>query len=153
MKNRLSELPDCFKKNLSRIVVTDTDLLSAKANEVLSDLKGSYLEQLKKDIPIMEDLLKKAHLVPLKERFDLIRNRFFVKVHDMKGQGATFGYPLLSFLGAYACDYVRDKETITLSDVKVLERIFKDIRLVFSESLLGDGGQKGEKIRKRWRTP
>lgn len=42
----------------------------------------------------------------LDDNIDLTK-QIFRLVHDIKGQGLTFGYPLLSRIGASLCDFIR----------------------------------------------
>ena len=67
----------------------------------------------------------------------------------MKGQGSVFGYPLLTELGAYACELLRHKKEITDEDLSVLEQVIKDTELVLNDDLMGLGGQAGADIRAR----
>ena len=67
----------------------------------------------------------------------------------MKGQGSTFGYPLLTEVGAYACDFLRNKKEITDADLTVLKQVVKDAETVLAEDLMGTGGQIGADIRER----
>lgn len=143
------DVPDFFRENAEKDRQTETDILAQKANQAISGLKEQYLEQTKEDVRIMKDLLLKAQKAEQQKRFKFIREDFFIKVHDMKGQGSTFGYPLLTEIGAYACDFLRYKQEITDADLTVLKQIVKDAETVLEEDLMGTGGQIGADIRER----
>ena len=130
-------------------VMTDAIAFANKAKEALAGLAGMYREQLDRDIPAMQDFLKKARKVTAEERYHLIRDEFFVKVHDMKGQGATFDYPLLTDLGQYTCDFLRNKSEVTVQDLDVLDKLMSDMEKVYQDRVTGLGGVFGEKIRVR----
>lgn len=141
------EVPDFFRENAEKDNKTEAEILAQKANQAISGLVGQYLEQTENDVRIMKDLLQKAKNVSGKKRFTLIREEFFVKVHDMKGQGSVFGYPLLTELGAYACDFLRNKKEITDTDLDILAQVVKDADLILRDDLMGMGGQIGADIR------
>lgn len=142
-------VPDFFRENAEKDNKTEADILAQKASQAISGLKKQYLEQTKEDVRIMKDLLLKAQKAKQQERFKFIREDFFIKVHDMKGQGSTFGYPLLTEIGAYACDLLRYKQEITDADLTVLKQVVKDAETVLEEDLMGTGGQIGADIRER----
>lgn len=145
----LNDMPDFFQKNKEKEIQTETEILAAKAAEAIADLTDTYLAQVEQDIMVMRALLKQALHANPAGRFHAIRDDFFVKVHDLKGQGATFGYPLLTDLGAWTCDYLRQKKEITDKDLQVLTRVLDDIETVFQKRLINDGGDMGQQIHQR----
>jgi len=141
------DIPDLFKKNTEAEPIIEANVMAQKAANAISGLTQQYLDQVKADVILMKDLLKRAEKAKEKERFHLIRDEFFLKVHDMKGQGSTFGYPLLTEVGAYACNYLRKKKEITLDDLQILARIIVDVEQILEENLTGLGGLAGSEIR------
>ena len=142
-----NDVPLIFQRK--QPVQTDADILSDKVAQALADLTVSYVIQVKKDIQIMQDLLKKAEVASPQKKVELIQGDFFVKMHDLKGQGATFGYPLLTRIGAVVCDFIRDKKNLSLLDINFLKQYVDDAELIVRENLTGDGGDRGAAIRKR----
>lgn len=145
--NDYKNVPDFFRENAEKDNKTEAEILAQKANQAISGLVGQYLEQTTNDVRVMKELLEKAKKASAKKRFALVREDFFVKVHDMKGQGSVFGYPLLTELGAYACDFLRNKKEITDADLDILVQVVKDADLVLQDDLTGMGGQAGADIR------
>ena len=142
------QLPDFFKKR-EKVFQTDAEILAARAAEALAGLADTYRSQLDQDIQIMRDLLDRAADLTPVNRMPPIRTDFFGKMHDLKGQGTTFGYPLLTDLGGYTCDYLRHKTEITDFDLTVLTRVLNDVECIFRDSLTGEGGSVGADIRRR----
>ena len=143
-------VPDFFRENAEKDQKTETEILEQKARQALDGLTGLYLEQINTDVVIMKELLQKAKKASDKKRLNIIREDFFLKVHDMKGQGTTFGYPLLSDLGKVACDYLRHKTEVSLADLDYLSLLVADIQTVLDKKLVGKGGRLGTEIKKRW---
>lgn len=142
-----NEVPLIFQRKKS--TKTDAELLSDKASQVLAELSQDYILQVKKDIMVMHDLLNRAETVSPQKRGELIQNDFFLKMHDLKGQGSTFGYPLLTEIGAAVCDLLRHKKGFSGLDITLLKRYVNDADRVIQENLTGDGGPKGAEIRNR----
>ena len=142
------EVPEIFKKGILTNE-TEADRLARKVREALSDLVDDYLVQAQQDFSVMQDLLSQAYKAPADKRFHLIRDDFFVKMHDLKGQGTTFGYPLLTEVGAFACDYLRNKKEIVIADLDLLKDLLSDMDLILKNKLTDSGGSKGKAIRDR----
>ena len=140
------EMPLIFQREKNR--KTEADMLSDKAKAALADLTEDYVIQVKQDIQITQDLLKQAEMASPQKKFNLIRENFFVKMHDLKGQGATFGYPLLTDIGAVVCDFLRDRKNFSLLDISFLKQYVDDAEIVVQENLTGDGGAQGKIIKK-----
>ena len=147
------EVPAFFRKNIGKDIPTEAEIMSNKASQAISSLTGQYVDQAKADLQVMKKLLSQARKATPGKRFRMIREDFFMKVHDMKGQGSTFGYPLLTEVGGYACDYLRNKSEITQEDLGVLDRLVADIERVLSDDLTGMGGLAGSEIRTHLEKP
>ncbi len=147
---KYTSIPDFFRKYIGGKPETGTEILSVEAGKVISELSKDYFIQVQKDITDMADILKKARRAKQKKRFQLVREDFFLHAHDMKGQGTTFGYPLLSDLGKVACDYLRHKTEVSVTDLDYLSLLVVDIQTILDKKLSGKGGCLGTEIKKRW---
>lgn len=70
----------------------------------------------------------------------------FVIAHDLRGQGSTFDYPLVTRIGSSLCTFT---EQLDSSDDKALEVIGVHIgalHAVVSNAVRGDGGAVGKEI-------
>ena len=141
------EVPLIFQKN--RFRRTDAEILSDKVSVALADLTESYIVQVKKDIQTMYDLLRQAETAAPQKKNALIQEGFFTKMHDLKGQGATFGYPLLTDIGRVVCDFLRNKKGFSGLDITSLKQYVDDANHIIQENLTGDGGAWGKALKKR----
>jgi len=67
-----------------------------------------------------------------------IRDVFRV-VHDIKGQGTTFGYPSVTEIAAILCDFMREgKITMSPKQIQVIKLHLGAIRLVLDQKLKGE---------------
>ena len=143
------KLPELFQQNGKSHPTMESEILSAKAAEALADLGGMYREQVAGDIEMMAALLEQAKSADSDERLNQIRGDFFDKMHDLKGQGRTFGYPLLTDLGAFACDFLRHKTAVTDEDLALLDRVLADVRIVHQNQMVGEKPKKSQAIYRR----
>ncbi len=67
-----------------------------------------------------------------------IRDVFRV-VHDIKGQGTTFGYPSVTEIASILCDFMREgKIAITPKQAQVIKLHLGALRLVLDQKLKGE---------------
>ncbi len=82
--------PNPLRKVLRRVSENDFDDPVARAEKALADLSGEF----KNWMAIEADRLSAAHAAILSDGFDnATREELFRAAHDIKGDGATFGFP------------------------------------------------------------
>lgn len=117
----------------------------ARAEAALAGLSGRYLDWATADSVRLRDCLDEA----LKPGADLaaLLPRLFTISHDMKGQAATFGYPLVSELGNRLCRLIEESGPTPAPDVLArAARLAEGMARVIAERLEGDGGELGRNL-------
>lgn len=71
---------------------------------------------------------------------------FYRYAHDMKGQGGTFGYPLLTHIGEILCRLTADRRDVGESDLRILRSHLDAARHIMVQRLDGDGGDEGDRL-------
>jgi hypothetical protein len=66
--------------------------------------------------------------------------------HDMKGQGGTFGYPLITTVADSLYGFTYSREEITDSQVELVKAHLDAMRAVIRGRVSGSGGEIGEKL-------
>lgn len=73
-------------------------------------------------------------------------NTLFNIVHDLRGGGGNFGYPLITRIGSMLCRYLESRPTVSMAEVEVLRSLVDAMRAVTHNRLKGDGGQVGQEL-------
>ncbi|MDD3669206.1 MAG: hypothetical protein PHX68_02895 [Alphaproteobacteria bacterium] len=118
--------------------------LLEKANAVLFDMAGQYPQTALRALDRADAVLASPR-VPAAA----IRDDFFPIVHNIKGQGATFGYPLMTEVGAFLCAYIRARKKFNTQDVALFRRYVAEMRAIAGRRLTGDGGAFGAGLRRK----
>ena len=115
------------------------------AEAAVAALADSFLEWIGEDIGRAKQALAAASNRPGDNQTH-IRTIFGV-MHNVKGQGGSFGYDLLTSVGGSVCNYLR-VETASASDkqLKVIAAHFAAIDFVLEHNLRGDGGEVGDQL-------
>ncbi|MGN1063253.1 MAG: hypothetical protein ACI4QM_02905 [Alphaproteobacteria bacterium] len=150
-----TDLPEIFQKNAA-----DTDQKQAytpssvekQASDLIFEMSKKYPDWALSDVANLKRLLNDARSLTGTVRERLIREDLYRTAHDMKGQGATFGYPLITDVAAHLCAYIKKAtcfEWLQLSDI---QKDITDLEHILSHKLSGDGGETGLSIRQRLQT-
>ena len=71
---------------------------------------------------------------------------FKLLAHELRGQGGTFGCPLINTLGKMLCDATRRCCCEDNSGVKAFKAHVDSMRAVNRDKISGDGGQWGREL-------
>jgi len=66
--------------------------------------------------------------------------------HDIKGQGGSFGYDLMTAIGNELCRLIEKADKIGAGEVAAVKIHIDALKLVIAEDLKGTGGKEGEKM-------
>ncbi len=93
----------------------------ARAEAVIASLAGQYLAAAAADLARLKAAADSLKADPVGRGSHL--DRLFHISHDMKGQGATFGYPLVTTIGNRLCRFIETRrETLGTAGVAVVLR-------------------------------
>ncbi len=137
--------PDTLSGKVSKGGPGAVDLAAIeRAESVIASMAGDYLSWVE------DDLLKiaKAQKNLKENRGDAehLIDRIFQIAHDMKGQGGSFGYDLMTILGNDLCRFLEDKKTASDIDVEVIDLYINTMQIVISKRMSGDGGPEGNQV-------
>jgi chemotaxis protein histidine kinase CheA len=124
--------------------VIDLDLLE-KAQDVLDSMGDDYLEWVKTDLVKIEYSYEDLVEATEDEKREEFLKEVFSTAHDMKGQGGTFGYDLVTQVANHLCRLIeRINASISIKMQNEAIRIHIDaLQLIFKNELSGDGGESG----------
>ena len=117
-----------------------------KAMDVLADLAKEYETWVLSDLQHLNDVFVKAQSVEGIERAKLIQSDLFRIAHDIKGQGATFDYDLMTQVGNHLCRYIEKKSSYGEKELDDIETHICALNQIIKGHLKGDGGEMGQKL-------
>lgn len=123
----------------------DLDTLK-RAEAVITDMTDNYVEWAVKDLAKIHQALENLK-AEKKDRKDAL-SQIFQLSHDMKGQGGSFGYTLMTILGGNLCDFVDKLENAGSAEIEVIQLHINAMGLVIAKEMKGDGGETGAQLLK-----
>lgn len=115
----------------------------ARAEAALQALSHHYLDWAEADLALLRAALAEVLAQP-DQPAPLAR--LLTIAHDMKGQAATFGYPLITGIGESLCRLINETPTPDAATLARLIGMVEAITEVLNHRLEGDGGAKGRDI-------
>lgn len=115
-----------------------------RAESVIAGMADSYLDWVEDDL--VKIAKAQAELKAHKDDPAEYMDRVFQIAHDMKGQGGSFGYDLMTILGNDLCRFIEGKEKVSGVDLEVIDLYIGTMQVVISKRISGDGGAEGNKV-------
>ncbi len=139
--------PDTLKKKVKTggPGAVDLDTLN-RAEAVIADMTDNYVEGAANDLAKIHQALEDLK-AEKKDHKDALA-RIFQLSHDMKGQGGSFGYSLMTILGGNLCTFVEYLEDAGPAEVEVVRLHIDAMDLVIAKQMKGDGGTEGAQLLK-----
>jgi len=115
-----------------------------RAEAAIQKMAADYLEWVEGDLAKLEKGLAGLSVgaPDAGQRLDDV----YRTAHDIKGQGGSFGYHLMTEVGALMCRYIEKLDGLTAEDVELLNLCSRSMRAVIAGRLSGDGGQAGRMV-------
>jgi hypothetical protein len=123
----------------------DLDVLE-KAEQVIASLSTSYLEWVEEDLRKVQKLVEQIEAAAPEAVPPLLSDLYTV-AHDIKGQGGSFNYHLMTAIGKYLCRFIEAIQTAPQASHWPVLRVHVDaLRLIIAEKMEGDGGAEGDRM-------
>jgi hypothetical protein len=121
---------------------SDQDAAVAAAESAIAALAEKYVVWVRDDLTAARAAFAKAGET-LPDNSEAI-GEIFAVCHNIKGQGSSFGYQLMTNIGGSLCDYIRDCEPTSEAGLKVIEAHLAALEFVIDREIKGDGGDAGQ---------
>ena len=123
------------------------------ANDALEKLSAQYRDWALNDVAQMREAI--AQVEPARAKGDNEAERAAIyKIYDIghnaKGQGASFGYDLVTKIGASLCALLADAETATPELIAAAAAHAEAMDTVLNENLKGLQGERGVMLLRRF---
>ncbi|MGD8325762.1 MAG: Hpt domain-containing protein [Sphingomonadales bacterium] len=113
----------------------------AKAQKIFDDMAADYPNFVMGLIKELEDLFRR-YLDEPKARIETVE-RMTAIAHDMKGQGGTFGYPLITEIADGLNKLLRSEVDLNDIHLEVIKAHIDAMAIVMRDKISGDGGEIG----------
>lgn len=130
----------------------DDDIPDAvrEAEAAVAALAANFTEWMRADLDSAHAALAEAKQ-SLPENAGPVRQIHEI-CHNIKGQGGSFGYDLITQVGESLCDYIHDAGSVSERKLKVVEAHLTAIKFILDRDIQGDGGPVGAQLQAKLQT-
>lgn len=114
----------------------------ARAQAAVAELGDQYLSWVSADLARLEDCLNGIDDPPAPAQ---LRAAFEV-AHVIKGQGGTFGYPLVTGIANLLCRYLERARQGAPYRAEIAGACQKSLQRIVADRITGDGGELGAAV-------
>jgi chemotaxis protein histidine kinase CheA len=107
-------------------------------------MSGDYPDWASRDVEKLDALV--AAITPGESTKGENVNQAFRMAHDMRGQGGSFGYPLMTRLSSSFCRFTEKMDKMDQGGIDILKTHVNAMRAVISNRVHGEGGAVGTQI-------
>lgn len=109
-------------------------------------MQGDYLSWVQGDLERLQETFRAAEAADPSECREKLKEVFSI-AHDVKGQGGSFNYHLMTTIGNQLCRFIEKlPDTVSQGQLEVVKVHIDALRLVIAQRLEGDGGSVGTKL-------
>lgn len=115
-----------------------------RAEKVIASMADSYLEWVQEDMKRLQSAYEQLAAAKDVDARRTALGEVFQVAHDMKGQGGSFGYDLITAIGNELCRLIERVEQPGPEIVDAVKVHVDSIHLVIQQRMSGDGGDEGQ---------
>ncbi len=115
-----------------------------RAEAVVASMGDDFVQWTEKDLKSLQRAFDGLNSGTAEQK-ESLRTIFQIS-HDIKGQGGSFDYGLLTAVGDSLCRLAEKKDRASPAEIKAIELHVEALNLVLNERLKGDGGETGAKL-------
>lgn len=121
----------------------DFEGMVARAEAAVEALRETYREQLAEDVATLDGVWSRVEAEGMDQaKLDEIHSI----AHNIKGQGGSFGYDLVTEIGASFCDYLRSSPRMAPDELAIVSMHIRMLKNVSDNNITGDGGETGARL-------
>ncbi len=121
-----------------------TKEMLAKAEAAITKMSDDYPVWAVKDVEKLGDLIKAVD--PAAEDADDQLQACFRMAHDMRGQGGSFGYPLMTRIANSLCRFIESIPKLDTGALAICSAHVDAMHAVIGHRVSGSGGEIGGQI-------
>lgn len=115
-----------------------------RAEAALAKLAETYIRCALQDVAALRATLAAARAEP--DRLADHLAKLHSLAHDVTGQGGSFGFPLVTRIGASLCRRLRGRDRLSAAELDIVAAHIEALALVLEHRIAGNGGELGEKL-------
>jgi len=137
------ETPD-LRAKVTPLSESELADLMEQAEAEIARIVSSNSNWVQLTVTKLDDAVSQLRLKP--EQWQKHWQKTFLIAHDIKGQGATFGHPVIAKVAASLCDFMKQDPADRTAALEVIDSHLQAINYIGVTNMTGPDGEKVEKL-------
>lgn len=116
-----------------------------RAEAAIANMTDQYLDWVVNDLDRIASAFNALKDAADDDKAEILESIFQVS-HDIKGQGGSFGYDLMTAVGNHLCRLIEHAEPGNPKLIEAIEVHIDTLKLVIAQNIKGTGGPAGEQM-------
>jgi hypothetical protein len=112
----------------------------------VQELAGNYVDWATADVDELERMIKELPKIKDAEARRVAVRKLYKKSHDLKGQGGTFDFPLVTMIGDSLCGYIEGLGEDTNVSLEVVLMHVEAAKIILVRKVKGMGNQTEQQL-------
>lgn len=139
--------PNTLKSKITVDSSTVDIVAMNQAEMAITDMAEDYLGWVKDDLAKLQGAYDKAINEPAKA--GEAKDEMYGFAHDIKGQGGSFGFPLMTAVGNHLCKFMEGVDgNLNAAQLEVVKVHIDTLQVIILQRMEGDGGKAGTHLLK-----
>ncbi len=136
--------PNTLQAKVASAGGPSVEQMAVDAEAALQEIKDGYEAVVQAELRKIDDALTRAMEAPASAA-EALKEVFGIS-HDIKGQAASLGYPMLTAIAQSLCRFITTNEPAALKGLDVVGAHYRAMETVVAHRIRGDGGANGIKL-------
>lgn len=113
-----------------------------RMEQVIQSVAAEFATTIPEELDTLDGLLGDFRRDHSAETLDKI----FRRIHNLRGQGSTMGFPLITRIGTSFCKYMVERDTAKAVNADLIEQHLQALRIVLRERKAGNGDELAAQV-------
>ncbi len=140
--SRVFTPPNLLRAKVGNKPGPDLDQIVAKAEAALTELQDDYEVWIRDDLKALREAVASLR----QEVNPTVLERIKIMSHEIKGQGSTYGYPLLTIVGHFLYGFIDRDEDVAARHLALIDAHVDFMALVLSQKIRDEDDPQAQGI-------
>lgn len=113
-----------------------------RMEQVLQSVAVEFIATIPEELDTLDGLLSEFR----RDRSALTLDKMFRRIHNLRGQGSTMGFPLITRIGTSFCKYMVERDAARPVNPDLIEQHLQALRIVLRERKAGNGDELASQV-------
>lgn len=134
--------PPALSKKVPKFGGPSSEDAVRNADRILQTIAGEFQDLLGEELQALDLLMLEYKQSPT----DDVLDKLFRRIHNLRGQGTTMGFPLVTRIGTSFCRYLIERNSSRPVNVPLIQQHLQALNIVLKEKLANENDKVSQQV-------